>query len=159
MENLLSRKQICEELGISMRTLCRKLKELNIECVNEILKNGVVSMKIRYDDYLKIAGTCTSQNTSRDNSNTEAKDLVIINALKAELIKVKVDYESTLKLLNEKDKVIVMLQEDKRKFEEDKIKAEEKNERLFNEYMRINEELQKEKSKSLWKRIFNIPSR
>lgn len=122
MKNLMSRKEVCEHLGISMRTLCRKIEELGIVSINETLHNNVVSKKISYEDYLRIAKSCSNK-PSEQQTTSGASNLMIIG-LKTELIKSQINLENTLKSLDEKNDTI--------------RKLEEKNERLFNEFMALN---------------------
>lgn len=123
MNNLLSRKEVCEQLGISMRTLCRKIEELGIVSVNEVLQNNVISKKIAYEDYLRIAETCNIKASEKRQPDPGSSDLMVIG-LKTELIKSQINLENALKNLEEKNEAI--------------RKLEEKNERLFNEFMELN---------------------
>lgn len=152
MQKLWSRKEVCSELGISMRTLCRKLKELDIVCVGETMPNNVTSMKISNDDYLRLAAEFKRpDDTIRpDNISNE----VAIYGLKVELMQTHITLDNALKTIE--------------KLESEKTKAEEKNEALFNAFTEVNNshinalqqinELQskllQEKSKGLFARIF-----
>lgn len=123
MKNLMSRKEVCEQLGISMRTLCRKIEELGIISVNEVLQNNVISKKIAYEDYLRIAETCNVKGAEKRQAEPGVNDLIVIG-LKTELIKSQTNLENALKNLEEKNETVRRL--------------EDKNERLFNEFMDLN---------------------
>ena len=116
MTNLVSRKEACERLGISERTLRRKIEELNIECVSEVLHNGVESKKIRIEDFLKIAEAC-GRNAS-DPRVEENKALHVITTLTTEMAKIQLESKSKDSLLIEQDKMIQVLQEDKKFLQE-----------------------------------------
>lgn len=116
MQELYSRKEVCEKLGISERTLRRKIQELNIECVGEILPNGVESKKIRAKDLARIAESC------RDFAKVdeESKMLAVITSIKSELTRVQNEIAMKDALLSEKDRQIEILLEDKKSLQEDK---------------------------------------
>jgi hypothetical protein len=153
MEKLWSRKEVCSELGISMRTLCRKLNELDIQCINEVLTNGVVSMKITHEDFKRIAATCSSSknNSSEGATTSEVNDLVLISNLKTELVRIRAEHESSQAVLKEKDRLIEILQEDKRTIQEEKARIEQMNSRLLDELAKANAQL----NTSLWQRLFS----
>lgn len=133
MDKLWSRKEVCKELNISMRTLCRKIEELNIECVNELLGNGVVSKKISHSDFMKISSTLNKGQVEAPayTANTQNQDLLVYG-LKTELVKAQLTLESTIKELANKNKLL----EEKN---ETIKKLEEKNDRLFEQLGNENE--------------------
>lgn len=116
MTQLVSRKAACEKLGISERTLRRKLQELNIECVSEILNNGVESKKITPEDFLKIASACGKN--AADPRAEENKSLSVISTLQLELAKAQLETQNKDALLHERDTLIKVLQEDKKFLQE-----------------------------------------
>jgi DNA repair exonuclease SbcCD ATPase subunit len=120
---LWSRKEVCEDLNITMKTLVKKIKELNIECVNEVLQNNVVSMKIKHEDYLMIAKLYATKHQIDFKTENNSNDMVL-HGLKTELFKTQINLDNALKTLEEKNDALK--------------KAEEKNERLFNEFMELN---------------------
>lgn len=116
MQELFSRKEVCEKLGISERTLRRKIQDLNIECVGETLPNGVESKKIKSKDLAKIAEAC------RDfvKVDEETKTITVMASLKSELMKVQSEITTKDILLSEKDRQIEILLEDKKTLLDDK---------------------------------------
>lgn len=165
MEKLWSRKEVCETLGISMRTLTRKLRELGIECVNEILANNVVSMKIQHEDYLKLAQIYQGKDASGAMPGTgEEKAVAAARAISEQLTRATKDYEGALLLLEEKNKLLEykdkMLDEKDKLIEilrQEKARSEEKNDRLFNEMLDMNKKMidaESQKPKGLFSRLF-----
>lgn len=116
MINLVSRKEACERLNISERTLRRKIQELNIECVSEFLHNGVESKKITSEDFLRIAAACGKD--VADPKTETNKSLSIISTLQFELSKLQLETQNKDALLKEKDNLINVLQEDKKFLQE-----------------------------------------
>lgn len=116
MTNLVSRKEACEKLNISERTLRRKIQELNIECVSEFLHNGVESKKIKSEDFLRIAAACGKD--AIDPKTETNKSLSIISTLQLELSKIQLEAKNKDALLKEKDNLINILQEDKKFLQE-----------------------------------------
>lgn len=121
--SLISRKDAREKLGISERTLRRKIEELNIQCVSEILGNGVESKKIRSEDFIRIAAACGKD--AVDPRAEDNKSLTIISTLQLELAKSQLESQNKDTLLLQKDNLISILQEDKKFLQEqiDKLTA------------------------------------
>ncbi len=126
MVELLSRKEVCEKIGISERTLRRKIQELNIDCIGEMLPNGIESKKITLDDFFKIAESCKS--TVKLDETT--KSIAVMSAMKLELTKVQQDLTNKDLLLSEKDKLIELLNEDRKNLQEDKKFLQEQIDKL-----------------------------
>lgn len=136
MTKLLSRKEVYSRLGISERTLRRKIQELDIQCVNEKLPNGVVSSKITYEDFLKIAETCRDSNINTSETsaeiNADTKDLALIYNLKTDLVKKQIELQHAENIIREKETLIHHLSDEK-------AKLEEKNALLFDQFMQSND--------------------
>ncbi len=144
----LSRKEVCEKLGISERTLRRKIKELDIECIGELLPNGVESKKISIVDFLRIADSC--RNTPKPVEAT--KDLSVISTLKMELGKSQQELASKELLLNEKDKLIEIITQEKLRLQEDKKALQEDKKFLQEQIDKLT--AAREQPKGFFKRLF-----
>jgi hypothetical protein len=123
MTNLVSRKEAREKLGLSDATFRRRLRDLNIQCVSEILPNGMESKKIRYEDFLRL--TEVSGKKPTEKKAAESSQELTIYGLKMELVKSQLSLENALKTLQDKSEYINRL--------------EEKNDQLFDQLGRESE--------------------
>jgi DeoR/GlpR family transcriptional regulator of sugar metabolism len=124
MVKLLSRKEICEKLNISEKTLRRKIQELNIECISETLHNGIESKKIRYEDYLTIANAIQRKPNEVHYENESTSTDLVVYQMKVELVKAQLNLDNALKSIEEKNDTIG--------------KLEAMNGKLFDEFMELN---------------------
>lgn len=120
----LTRKEICENLGISEAYLRKKIKELNIQCVKD---NDSSRLDVKHDDYLRIMESC---NITKEKVEDETENLALVY-LKAELINYKIKNDALNSSLIDKDRIIDILMEDKKALEQ-------KNEKLLNEFIKLN---------------------
>lgn len=146
--NLISRKEAREKLDLSDATFRRRLKELNIQCVTEILPNGIESKKLHYEDFLKLAEYSNKNIADEIKPNNEKKDLALYNSLKLELITTQLTLSNALKSLQEKDDAIKLLRDEKNNLEK-------MNNRLFDEFIDLNKKHTETVSKkSFFARLF-----
>lgn len=132
-EKLWSRKEICEALKISARTLGRRIDELGISSVDEFLPNGAVSKKIRDSDFNKIAAELKGDNARVIVGPTDGKShAIVVQSLKLELVRTQSELEHKTELLER-------LEADKESLAADKARLEAMNERLFQQFTDMNE--------------------
>lgn len=129
MIKLMTRKEAREKLGLSDATFRRKLNELNIQCITEILPNGVESKKITYEDFLNLSEQL-NKSTKDIYLDEKTKDLAFYG-LKLELVKTQINLENAIKMLKEREDVINYIQKQNEKLEE-------KKEKILNEFIKLN---------------------
>lgn len=120
MKNLITRKEARELLGMSDATFRRRLKELNIQCISEILPNGIESKKIAYEDYIRLAES-NGKKPIEKKTDDSSQELALYG-IKIELVKAQLSLENALKSLDEKNEYI--------------RKIEDKNDKLFDQLSR-----------------------
>lgn len=156
MKNKLwSRQELCKELKISMRTLCRRLEILGIQEVSETLPNGVPKKYVSNDDFLRLK-TFKEEKLEQD----EPMDL-IPQKVKMELIETRLALERSNQIIAEKELAYNQLREDHNHLKENYDIAAERNEKLFSAWMDLNEKYQvflesaaKKNNKGFWSKLF-----
>lgn len=135
MKNLISRKEARELLGMSDATFRRRLKDLNIECVSEMLPNGIESKKIAYEDYIRLAESVGKKPVEKRAAGDSSQELTLYG-LKMELVRSQLSLENALKNLDEKNEYIRKL-ENKNDQQEKVNELAEIHPRVMQEYKKL----------------------
>lgn len=133
---LWSRQELCKELKISMRTLCRRLAILEIQEVIETLPNGAPKKYIKNEDFLRLRAF------REERLEQEVIKDITPQKVKMELVETRLALERASQVIAEKELAYNQLREDHNHLKENYNIAIERNERLFTAWMELNEKHQ-----------------